>query len=124
MPRYSPAASSMWWSTFDVAFALLKATGTPTTTIRYEDFVRDPRGWVERTLRFVGFDLGTSDLDHLSRDRVTLAPTHLVAGNPMRFTTGPMDVVLDEAWRQDLPAKDARVVRALTVGLRHRYGYR
>jgi len=124
MPRYGAATSSLWWSAFDVAFRYLKAVGIPTTTVRYEDFVRDPRGSVDATLRFAGVSVGADDLAHLTEKRVELRPTHLVAGNPMRFTSGPIDVVMDEAWRRDLPARDARIVSALTAGLRHRHGYR
>lgn len=124
MPRYGPAASALWWSTFDLAFSLLKVAGVPMTTVRYEDFVQDPRGCVERTLKFAGVAVEDHELAHLSDGQLTLRPTHLVAGNPMRFQAGSIDVVADDAWRRDLPARDARIVSTLTAGLRHRHGYR
>lgn len=124
MPRYSAVESALWWSAFDAAFVALAVTGTPTTTIRYEDFVAEPRGVLAKALNFAGIEPGDDALAHVNGSNITLAAGHLVAGNPMRFRTGPVDVVADDVWRSEQPRRDRKVVSLLTSGLRHRHGYR
>lgn len=124
MPRYGAAESAAWWSTFDAAFALMSRLGIATTTVRYEDFVAEPRSTVARTLAFAGLQVADEDLDHVASGHIRLGPGHLVAGNPMRFRIGEIELAADDAWRMDMSARDQRVVTALTVGLRQRHGYR
>ena len=52
-----------------------------------------------------------------------LYPNHIVAGNPSRFTTGEVTIRSDDAWKREMPLWDQRVVAALTLPLRMRYGY-
>jgi hypothetical protein len=54
---------------------------------------------------------------------VLLSPSHTVAGNPMRFRTGPTQLRRDDAWRTELPRGRRRLVTALTAPLLARYGY-
>jgi hypothetical protein len=54
---------------------------------------------------------------------VRLSPNHQVAGNPMRFRTGRVDIRADEAWRTGFGAARRRLVTALTLPLLARYGY-
>ena len=124
MPRYGAVQSALWWSAFDATFAVMARRGLPMITVRYEDFVHDPRSWVARTLDFAGVAVGADGLDHIATGRVRLGRGHLVAGNPMRFRTGNIAVAGDEAWRTAMPARDQRLVAAVTAGLRRRHGYR
>jgi len=123
MARYGAAESALWWSTFDATFALMARAGVPLITVRYEDFVRDPRSWTARTLDFAGAPADEEGLSHITSERVRLSRCHLVAGNPMRFRTGDITLARDEAWRVDMPVKDRRLVTALTAGFRRRHGY-
>lgn len=124
MPRYGAVESALWWSAFDSTFALLGRTGIPMTTVRYEDFVGDPRPAVSQALQFAGFPTATAELGHLDRSTVNLRTGHLVAGNPMRFRTGAVTLLPDEAWRTDMPDRDRAMATLLTTGLRSRHGYR
>lgn len=126
MHRTRPAETAMWWTAFDViAGGLLPAVGrVPFLTVRYEDFVASPGATVRRVLDFAGLEPVAGDLDHVGDEVVDLGANHQVAGNPMRFRTGPVAVRRDEAWREELAAGDRRAVGMLTAGLRHRYGYR
>ena len=54
---------------------------------------------------------------------VVLSASHTVAGNPMRFRTGPTKLRRDDAWRQSLPRGRRVLVSALTGPLLARYGY-
>lgn len=124
MHRYTPRQSAWWWSTFDAAVWVMARTGVPVHTVRYEDFVADPRESIRDVLTFAGHPHDDSRLAHLGADRVTLAKAHLVAGNPMRFRTGTIPLRIDDEWRRALPAMDRRVVDLLTAPSRHRYRYR
>ena len=55
--------------------------------------------------------------------RVVLGANHTVSGNPSRFVTGPIDLVLDDAWRTELPIETRRLVERITVPYRGRFGY-
>ncbi|MGH3497053.1 MAG: sulfotransferase [Nocardioidaceae bacterium] len=124
MPQYRPTETAVWWSAFDLLVRLLARRGTPVTTVRYEDFVADPRGSVSSILRFAGLDPDDAALAHIRDDRVTLRPAHQIAGNPMRFEHGEIVLRPDEDWRAKMPVGARRAVGVLTAGLRRRRGYR
>lgn len=125
MHRTGVATSSLWWSAFDVVIALLRARrGTPFTTVRYEDFVADPRRVVGEVLDFAGLPRASGDLAHVQDDRIRLDANHQVAGNPLRFRVGEVQVRADDEWRNRLTTSEKAIVSALTVGLRHRHSYR
>jgi hypothetical protein len=125
MHRTGVAESALWWSAFDAITTGLRAVGrVPFTSVRYEDFVADPRGTVSSVLDFAGLPPSAGDLDHVTGDRLVLGANHQVAGNPVRFRSGEVQVRPDEAWREQLTAREQRTALALTAGLRHRYGYR
>lgn len=124
MHRTAAAESALWWSAFDVVTRLMRTLGrVPFATVRYEDFVADPAGVVRRILEFAGIPGRPGDLGHLDGNEVVLGPNHQVAGNPMRFKTGTVQVRPDDGWRRHLSARDRRIVALLTAGLRHHYRY-
>lgn len=88
--------------------------------LRYEDFAARPRDTIEEVLSFVGAQATTPFADART---ATLHPNHIVAGNPSRFTTGEVSIRSDDAWTREMPTRDQRVVAALTLPLRARYGY-
>ncbi|WP_347059400.1 sulfotransferase [Blastococcus sp. HT6-30] len=122
MTRYSPTRSSVLWVGHNVLFALLRRLGTPTRRLRYEDFVARPATAVEDLAVFAGLPAG-SGARVVDGHSVVLSPAHTVAGNPMRFRTGPLALRRDDAWRRELPAGDQRLVSALTLPLLAVYGY-
>lgn len=125
MHRTGAAESALWWSAFDVLAGVLRARRwSRFTTVRYEDFVADPRGTVSQVLDFAGRPASPGDLDHVEGDKIQLDPNHQVAGNPVRFRNGLVQVRPDDAWHSELSRRDRRTVGLLTAGLRHRYGYR
>ena len=63
-----------------------------------------------------------SPASRLWTDGVILATSHSVAGNPMRFTTGPVRLRLDDAWTTQLPSEQRRLVSVLTAPLQRWYG--
>jgi hypothetical protein len=55
--------------------------------------------------------------------RADLGVAHTASGNPMRFTTGPVPIRLDDKWRSAMLPSNRRTVTALTFPLLQRYGY-
>lgn len=122
MPRFSPARSTALWLSGNLTTAGLVWRGVPLTRVRYEDLVADPVGAV--TTAWADLDLpGEPALPMLDDHRIELGPCHSVAGNPMRFRTGPTELRADEEWRTAMPAHDRRVVEALAWPLLRHYGY-
>ena len=109
------------WNQVNRASELLRdAAGGRFLQIRHEDFGEDPRGVVERVLRFVGSP-GPNPVD---RDgSVALNGNHTVTGNPDRLERGSRRISCDERWRTSLGRwPRALVVAGAAPGLR-RYGY-
>jgi hypothetical protein len=124
MHRTGVAQSALWWSAFDVVTSVLRGVRrVPFMTVRYEDFVADPGGTVGRVLDFAGVPVTSDEVAHIDGDRITLGTNHQVAGNPVRFRTGEVQVRPDDAWQQEMSLRDRRLVGVLTAGLRHRYRY-
>jgi hypothetical protein len=121
MTRYSPSRSSALWVGHNLFFGLLGRLGTRTRLLRYEDFVAEPRAVLTELADFA--DVPVGDLDFLSESSVLLSPSHTVAGNPMRFRTGPTALRRDDAWRAQLPRGRRVLVTLLTAPLLARYGY-
>lgn len=124
MSRYTPARSALKWNADNAALAALGRLGTPRMLLRYEDFLTDPRAAVVEVAEFADVHLPPGALDYLHDDHVELGAAHTVAGNPMRFRTGRLDLRRDDAWRERLPAGQRRVISSLTAVQMRRYGYR
>lgn len=121
MTRYSPALSSALWGVTTVEAELLRFRRRPEVRVRYEDFVRDPRGELERAWTVLG--LPTAGLETIATT-MDLAPNHTVAGNPMRFKTGEVTLRPDTEWTREMPRRDRWTVAAMTAPLRLALGYR
>ncbi len=124
MPTYSPMRMSARWVGYNMMFEGLGRLGVPSMLIRYEDLVRRPGPELRRALAFAGADPRDLDLSFVRGSTIELAPTHGVAGNPMRFKTGEVPLRLDEEWRRGMDPRLRRRVSALTRPMLARYGYR
>jgi hypothetical protein len=123
MTRYSPARSAALWTGHNLFFGLLGRLGTTTRLLRYEDFVNSPGPVLGELASFAGLRADGEALGFLDGATATLSPSHTVAGNPMRFRTGPTTLRRDDAWREQLPRRRRWLVAALTAPLLARYGY-
>jgi hypothetical protein len=123
MPRARPLPGAAWWMLFNAMFHAVAATGTTTVRVRYEDVVAHPRAEITRLLAHLGVGTGDAGLAFLGEGHAELGVDHTVAGNPMRFRTGRIDLRPDEAWRSGLSPRQRRIVTALTAPLLLRYGY-
>lgn len=121
MTRYSPTRASALWVGHNLLFGLLRRLGTATRVLRYEDFVATPHAVLTDLAEFAG--LPDAEAPFTGENTVELSTSHTVAGNPMRFRTGPIALRRDDAWRTELPRGQRRLVAALTGPLLARYGY-
>jgi hypothetical protein len=121
MRRFHPARMGLRWTVYNLLFHGLALSGVPTIRVPYERFVGDARAEIERVLRFGGV---TPDVPDAVRERsVRLDATHTVAGNPMRFRVGEIDLRVDDAWRSNLKPSQRRWVTTLSWPLLRAYGY-
>jgi hypothetical protein len=89
--------------------------------VRYEDFVTNPRGALERIGGLIDVDF-TSVADVISAGDA-LEIGHTIAGNRLRLA-GRVRLRLDREWTQKLSVKDQGVFWALAGWLMRRYGYK
>lgn len=90
-------------------------------SIRYEDLAQTPLETVRRILDMVGME-GAED-PFVDEATVQFGETHPAWGNPIRMKEEEVPIRLDEAWRENLPASDRRLVTALTFPELLRHGY-
>lgn len=121
MPRRGPAESSVGWSRANLLIEPIRLRGASYTLVRYEDLLLDPGA----VLRQILVGLGEEDrgLPFLNGRTADLGAAHTVAGNPMRFRQGSIELRPDEEWRVSMNPADRRVVTAMTWPLLLRYGY-
>jgi Sulfotransferase family len=120
MPIERPATSARRWVLHNALSELLSRVATSYRRIRYEDFVARP----DDALRVVMEPYGCPSDPHRTTGNVTLAPTHSVSGNPMRFSHGEVRLKLDDEWRSAMRPSDRRQVQAIAGAAMMRYGYR
>jgi hypothetical protein len=121
MPVYSPSSSGRQWVAYNLMFDALGLLDR-TMVLRYESLLEDPRAGLRKILEHAG-EPPADNFDFLGDGWVDLGCDHTVAGNPMRFHQGRLDLRLDQAWTTKLPERDRKVVTAITWPLQVRYGY-
>lgn len=122
MATHKVRATAGRWAAFQSEIAMIRPVFEHSARLRYEDFVDDPRGRLAEALGELGL-AGLADLSHVHRDELDLPQSHGVAGNPSRFEHGAVRLRADNAWRDQLPAGDRRLVTAVTAPWLLRYGY-
>jgi hypothetical protein len=123
LPRHRPAAMALRWLGVNLMYEAMRLMGTPLALVRYEELIRSPERALRRLLPAMGVP-ADEPMRFLDGRTVHLAPTHSVAGNPMRFRNGPLALRLDDQWRSALPRRDQRLVGLVTAPVSRRYGYR
>lgn len=113
MDRFSPARTAAGWLAVRALIAALRRSGPPSTVVRYEHLVTRPDRVVGDLLEFVGADPGGAA--PLASGRAVLGEDHTVAGNPIRFRRGPIDLRADDEWRRAMPATSRALVAGITA---------
>lgn len=120
MTRHPVWKAALLWTVWNGAVLRRWSRGAY-LRVRYEDLVQDPQAWVRRIADFAG--VSSASLPFTEDGLLTLAPTHSVAGNPVRHRTGGVEVRADDEWRTAMTSRDNAVVTALAAPLMSRLGY-
>jgi len=122
MKPLGTARSAALWTTWNTTARLLWAGGDlPYMVLRYEDFVADPEAAVKAILDLVGRP--GRPLPFLGHGSVRLAPTHTVAGNPVRLQCGDVQLQADDEWITQMSPRAKRIVSAITAFAMGHFGY-
>ena len=110
MARLGSVRVAARWQTTNALLALVRTRGA---VLRYEDFVDRPAHATRRLLALGG--VRPQELPQFLGERtVELGADHTVAGNPLRFTTGTVEIRADDIWRRSMPARRQALLAALT----------
>lgn len=120
MPRYGVAVSSLRWVGYNASVLALRRLGVPVLVVHYEDLTVKPQAIVNAVADFAGIP---SHHLQMHSEGVVLPRTHSVAGNPMRFSDGPVRLAVDDEWRQSMTRRDQLVVSSLTWPMRRLFRY-
>lgn len=123
MRTYTPQHVAMLWSALQLESTVLRAMAPHSGRIRYEDLIANPRRTLEHALASVDLPAQAGWLDHVEDRSVTLESSHGIAGSRSRFTTGRVDLQLDDDWRSSLAPSKRRLVTALTLPQLISHGY-
>ena len=118
MARLGPWRVAARWLAYDAALELVRRPRRG-GLLRYEDVADDPARAVGALLAFAGHGGAPTGL---RGSTVALETDHTVAGNPLRFRTGEIEIRRDDEWRTRLAPRDRRIVSVLTWPLRAVYG--
>ena len=119
MPKFSAAFSTTSWLARNLVVELI-GRRRAVEVVQYDEIARDPAGVLRKLAAFVGEPAG--ELEFLTSESATIAPTHSVGGNPVRMTSGAITITPDEEWRGDISPRDRAVGTAIALPLLHRYG--
>ena len=120
MATFSPARTAARWNVSNLGFHVLAALGTPTRTIRYEDFIAAPVAGMGDLTRFTGVEPTLSFMTDAGAD---IGPTHTAAGQPDAISAGWTEFRRDDAWRSRFRPAARKLVTVLTLPLLTWYGY-
>ncbi|WP_426565831.1 sulfotransferase [Angustibacter sp. McL0619] len=121
MARHPVARTAVEWDVYNTMVDGLRRLVRPSMLLRYEDFISRPGEVIAQVLQLSGSS-ARSLLEPDGRS-VDLPLSHSVAGNPMRFRSGPERLQLDERWRTEMPRSAHAAVLAITGPIMVRYGY-
>lgn len=125
LPQHGSIGNGVLWLTWNLATEILwnhPGSRVRYLRIRYEDFVRRPGEYLRSIVAFAG---QPGDAPLISdRGEVVIGPTHSVSGNPIRMSTGLVQIALDDEWRSKMAWQHKAAAVLLTWPLLLRYGYR
>lgn len=109
-PRRAPAYVATRWL---VRNLYIELRGRADLRVRYEDLIADADATLEAVLARCP----------VSRASERMPEQHVIAGNPDRFTQGPVDLRIDDEWKRAQPLLHRWTATAITLPLLGRYGY-
>lgn len=120
-PRWSASRASRNWLVANLLIGQLRRRVTASTVVRYEDYASDPTAVHDRLSDV--FDLPRPALTRKAFEFAAPEQEHLIAGNPMRFSRGPIRILLDDEWTRAGAPRAFAVTTLHTWPLLLRYRY-
>ncbi len=118
MNRMSPLRSAKSWLRCNLLLEVFRLRYGNVLRLRYEDFTADPEAAVARVAA-----VATARAAPAADGAVPGGLRHSISGNPVRFERGPLRIVADNAWQQELPRGVCYSVTAMTSPLLAAYDY-
>jgi hypothetical protein len=122
MSRFRPAETAMQWMASNASFHLLGRSAVAYARVNYESFVSEPSRALGSLGTFAGSSLSLPETT-LRDAGVRLGEHHIFSGNPMRSSSGWLEMHVDDEWRAKLSPRHSVVVTAITWPLLRTYGY-
>lgn len=113
-PSRSSLRSAVAWAATTVLGHLVGRRFPGYQLLRYETLTARPQESMAAVAR--GLDLPPPLFE--SADSITMAPSHVINGNPSRFGGRSRAIVADERWRTGLPRSERLVVGGITAPVR------
>ena len=112
MPTGSAVATSLGWSTVNLASWLALRTSDSYLQVNYEDLVRDPSNTILQIIEFSGEPRTT--LPFIQGRQASISRSHTALGNPSRSSGGTVRIRLDDAWVAEMSTVRKVLVAAVT----------
>jgi hypothetical protein len=122
MPRFTASETATKWMIWNAAFHALAVRRSPYMRLDYERFVADPRRALGEIDAFADFPFSPTDPE-LGEGKVELGGHHMFSGNPMRASTGLIEIKPDDEWQLRQPSAQFAQVSAITWPLLRLYRY-
>lgn len=122
MPKRNVFATALEWNVRNALMEVLSKVNKKSLFVRYEDICINPEQVVKKILRFI--DEEEFGQISLRGRRIILRINHTVAGNPLRFVTGEVQINLDNEWYKRMNKAKYFMVTTFTLPFLTRYGYR
>ncbi len=113
--------AALSWVLFNRICRRMVAADPHGIRLRYEDLCARPQASIQQLLESVA--PGLAPVPITAEGRATLPVNHSISGNPSRFRTGAVEIRQDNAWAQEQPPWQQRLIRALTRAEARHYGY-
>ena len=122
MPRYNTLSGIARYLGYN---AEMHAVGRKSEhmLMRYEDLVADPENKIKQALEFIGVSDAVDLSAFIDDDKVNLGMNHTIAGNPMRHSSGWIELRPDNAWQSKLSRSQQLFIGTLAYPLLRKYKY-
>ncbi|MGR3318950.1 MAG: sulfotransferase [Candidatus Anammoxibacter sp.] len=121
MPVFKPMENIKLWNLKNTLMLVSKYFNKNYTLLRYEDLVGDPKNALSEILASFGEQMPADEF--LAHSKINLGMNHTVAGNPIRFKRGTIDIQPDVEWQEKLDKRQRLLVNVLSWPLLLKYGY-
>lgn len=122
LKRYSILESSVKWFLHNFALSAIFRGDEKYQLFRYEEFVDNPRLILNNILSQLSVERDYSEVLDGKIARIT--SQHSIAGNPVRFISGEIEIKKDIDWVDKMSFLNKKVVEIITWPLLKYYGYK